>query len=222
VILTNDNPRHEAPEAIVEQIVAGMPERPHVELNRAKAIMSAIWTADEKDVVLLAGKGHETLQEFADRTEPFDDREWARLALTWLRNVSASTDTRALVPGQVFLALEGDHFDGHDYLGAAQAAGACAAVVAQKVAGVALPQIVVGDTRQALTAVATMWRKRFLLPLIGVTGSNGKTTTKEMIAAILRQWQGDDYVLATLGNLNNELGVPLSLLRLTSTHQAAV
>lgn len=222
IILTNDNPRDEDPAAIVEQIAAGMPGRPEVELNRAKAILTAVWSADDKDVILLAGKGHETFQEFADHSVMFDDREWARLALTWLRHVSVSTDTRTMAPGQMFLAIGGDNFDGHDYIDAAYAGGACAAIVNQADATVSLPQIAVGDTRRALIDAATVWRAQFKLPLIGVTGSNGKTTTKEMIAAILRQWQGDDFVLATLGNLNNDLGVPLTLLRLTSAHQVAV
>lgn len=222
VILTNDNPRTEDAEDIVAQIVAGMPEQPQVILDRAQAILTAIWGADEKDVVLLAGKGHETYQEFADGKLPFDDREWARLALTWLRGVSISTDTRSISPGDLFVALPGDSFDGHDYLEAAVASGACAAIVEQRQPSVPLTQIAVGDSRRALAQIATVWRAHFPRPLIGVTGSNGKTTTKEMIAAILRAWQGDEAILATQGNLNNDLGVPLTILRLKRTHQAAV
>lgn len=222
VLLTNDNPRNEDPEEIVAQIVAGMPSQPGVILDRAQAILTAIWGADEKDVILLAGKGHETYQEFSSGKIPFDDREWARLALTWLRGAHLSTDTRTIAPGDLFLALSGDNFDGHDYLDVAAANGACGAIVAQRQPSVPLPQIVVGDTRRALAQSATVWRAHMQLPVIGVTGSNGKTTTKEMIAAILRAWQGDDAVLATRGNLNNDLGVPLTVLRLNAGHQAAV
>lgn len=222
VILTNDNPRNEDAEDIIAQIVEGMPERPEVILDRAQAILTAIWSADSKDIVLLAGKGHETWQEFADGKVAFDDREWARLALTWLRGVSISTDTRSIASGDLFVALPGDNFDGHDYLTAAQTGGACAAVVEQREPSVHLTQIVVGDSRRALAQIATVWRKHITLPLIGVTGSNGKTTTKEMIAAILRAWQGDDAVLATQGNLNNDLGVPLTVMQLNADHQAAV
>lgn len=222
VILTNDNPRNEDPESIVAQIAAGMPSTPHVILDRAQAILTAIWGADEKDVILLAGKGHETWQEFDTGKLPFDDREWARLALTWLRGVTLSTDTRTLSAGDLFVALSGDNFDGHDYLAVAANQGACGAIVKQHQPSASLPQLVVGDTRQALTQVATVWRSTMQPPVIGVTGSNGKTTTKEMIAAILRAWQGPDAVLATQGNLNNDLGVPLTVLRLKQAHQAAV
>lgn len=222
VILTNDNPRNEDPVDIVSQIAAGMPGSPEVILDRAHAILTAVWSADEKDVVLLAGKGHETWQEFADHRVPFDDREWAGLALRWLRGVSLSTDTRTIAAGDVFLALGGDNFDGHDYLDVADDAGASAAIVAQRRADVPLRQYVVGDTRRALAKLATVWRRLRDVPLIGVTGSNGKTTTKEMIVSILRSWLGDEAVLATRGNLNNDLGVPLTVLRLNAAHQAAV
>lgn len=222
VILTNDNPRNEDPAQIVEQIVAGMPAAPQIILDRAQAILAAVWSADEKDVILLAGKGHETYQEFHDLKVPFDDRAWARLAMTWLRGVTVSTDTRSLAPGDLFVALSGESFDGHDYLETAQAKGACAAIVAQRHPDLSLPQIVLGDTRRALAQIATAWRHRIAIPLIGVTGSNGKTTTKEMIATILRTWQGDEAVLATQGNLNNDLGVPLTVMRLNPAHQVAV
>jgi murE/murF fusion protein len=222
VILTNDNPRMEEPRAIVDQILAGMPAAPVVELDRAQAIMSAVWNANANDVVLLAGKGHETYQEARGERVQFDDREWAGFALAWQRGLSISTDSRALERGQLFLAIKGDNFDGHAYLAAALDAGACAAVVERREPSVKLTQFVLGDTRAALIRIATAWRRLFQLPVIAVTGSNGKTTTKEMIASILRQAYGNHGSLATQGNFNNDIGVPLMVLRLNAGHKAAV
>jgi len=226
LVVTSDNPRGEDPRTIIGQILAGVPPearlRVEVIAERADAVMRAVWSAAPEDVVLLAGKGHETYQETAGKREPFDDREWARLALLLPRVPGVSTDTRRIAQGELFLALAGENFDGHDYLARAQAGGACAAVVARRVADCGLPQIVLGDTRRALVRMGAAWRARHALPVIGVTGSNGKTTTKEMISAILAAWLGADARLATAGNFNNDIGVPLTLLRLRGTHRAAV
>lgn len=222
IVLTNDNPRLEDPLDIIEQIKSGMPTAPQVELDRALAILSCIWAADVHDVVLLAGKGHETYQEFQGQRVPFDDREWARFALSWQQGMSISTDTRSIAKGQLFVALKGESFDGHAYLATALEAGACAAVVEHKDADVALPQFVLGDTRQALIRISTVWRRQHELPVVAVTGSNGKTTTKEMVASIFRQSPGEEASLATRGNLNNDIGVPLTVLRLNRQHRAAV
>jgi UDP-N-acetylmuramoyl-tripeptide--D-alanyl-D-alanine ligase len=136
-----------------------------------------------------------------------------------------STDSRSIGPGELFLALRGDHFDGHDYLAAAKARGAVAAVVAADAADalqeLAMPLVQVAETRLSLGALAADWRGRFTLPLIAVTGSNGKTTTKEMIASILKVVYGD-AVLVTQGNYNNDIGLPLTLLRLQASHRAAI
>lgn len=132
------------------------------------------------------------------------------------------TDTRAVAAGQLFVALRGERFDAHDFLEPALAAGAAALLVADESrlpAGA--PAIVVDDTRLALGRLAQAWRAEFKLPVIAVTGSNGKTTTKEMIAAILAAAFGD-AVLATRGNFNNDIGLPLTLLGLNAGHRAAV
>ncbi len=137
-----------------------------------------------------------------------------------------STDSRTLNHGDLFIALRGDKFDGHAYLAAAQARGAVGAIVAAD-AGAAtrsdctLPLIEVADTRLSLGALAADWRSRFALPLIAVTGSNGKTTTKEMIASILHAAH-PGAVLATRGNYNNDIGLPLTLLRLQAKHRVAI
>ena len=138
------------------------------------------------------------------------------------RIAGVSTDTRAVASGQLFIALRGERFDAHDFLEPALAAGAAALLVAD--AGrvpAGASAVVVDDTRLALGRLAAAWRRQFSLPVIAVTGSNGKTTTKEMIAAILKAAFGD-AVLATRGNFNNDIGLPLTLLGLDATHRAAV
>jgi len=131
-----------------------------------------------------------------------------------------STDTRTLRPADLFVALRGERFDGHGFLQAAAAARAAAAIVDRGYAGEApLPVAVVADTRLALGALARHWRARFHPALLAVTGSNGKTTVKEMLAAILRSHAGEAAVLATTGNLNNDIGVPLTLLRMREAHR---
>jgi len=137
---------------------------------------------------------------------------------------SVSTDSRTVGPGALFVALRGERFDGHRFLDAARERGAAAAMVDEdsKSAARYLPLLVVGDTRRGLGRLAAHWRSRFDIPLIAVTGSNGKTTVKEMIAAILRAHFGDAQVLATQGNLNNDIGLPLTLLDLRKGHRAAV
>jgi UDP-N-acetylmuramoyl-tripeptide--D-alanyl-D-alanine ligase len=140
------------------------------------------------------------------------------------RFTSVSTDSRTAAAGALFVALRGERFDGHDYVGAARESGAAAAMV-ERVGGLAahaLPLVVVGDSRLALGALAKHWRGQFRIPVIAVVGSNGKTTVKEMAAAALRAHFGDRQVLATLGNLNNEVGLPLSALRLRAEHACAV
>lgn len=132
---------------------------------------------------------------------------------------SVSTDSRAIQQGQLFIALTGPRFDGHDYLGEVAGKGAVAALVEREVPNVALPQLVVRDTRMALGQLGALNRQVFAGKVAAVTGSSGKTSVKEMLANILRT-QGP--VLATRGNLNNDLGVPLTLLELAPEHQGAV
>jgi UDP-N-acetylmuramoyl-tripeptide--D-alanyl-D-alanine ligase len=128
------------------------------------------------------------------------------------------SDSRTPTPGQLFVALRGPHFNGNEFVAAAASRGAAGAVV-EATQPVKLPQIVVRDTQAALTRAARAWRAAFTGPLVGVAGSNGKTTAKEMTAAILGQ---AGSCLATRGNLNNHIGVPLTLLRLTREHRFAV
>jgi len=142
------------------------------------------------------------------------ERAGAALLATAVR-----TDSRAVQPGDLFVALRGERFDGHDFVEQARASGAVAALVSREVRGTPLPQVVVADTLKALGDLARTWRERFSIPVIAVTGSNGKTTTKDMCAAILGEL---GPVLATAGNLNNEIGLPLTLLGLAEHHRFAV
>ena len=137
------------------------------------------------------------------------------------------TDTRTLQAGDLFLALCGERFDAHNFLPQAAQSGAVAVIGQHGVAECGLPGLTVSDTRAALGWLASGWRARFDIPLVAVTGSNGKTTVTQMVASILRAWmasQGDaDAALATAGNFNNDIGVPLTLLRLRErAHRCAV
>ncbi|MDD5033852.1 MAG: UDP-N-acetylmuramoyl-tripeptide--D-alanyl-D-alanine ligase [Methylococcaceae bacterium] len=131
---------------------------------------------------------------------------------------TVSIDTRTLQAGDLFIAIPGPRFDGHDFIALAASQGACAALVERQVDS-PLPQVIVADTRIALGRLGATWRRANPARVVGLTGSNGKTTTKEMIAAILGV---KDEVLSTRGNLNNDLGVPLTLLRLGPNHAYAV
>ncbi|WP_163832589.1 UDP-N-acetylmuramoyl-tripeptide--D-alanyl-D-alanine ligase [Spartinivicinus ruber] len=135
-----------------------------------------------------------------------------------------SIDTRTIQPGELFIALKGPNFDGHDYIAIAKQQGAVAAVVekpieAEKTADMPITQLIVEDSRIALGLIGQINREDFSGPLVALTGSSGKTTVKEMLAAIFQQ-QGP--TLSTVGNLNNDLGAPLTLSRLTAEHQYAV
>ncbi|GKT13897.1 UDP-N-acetylmuramoyl-tripeptide--D-alanyl-D-alanine ligase [Acidovorax sp. SUPP2522] len=132
------------------------------------------------------------------------------------------TDTRTLQAGDLFVALKGERYDANAFLADARKAGAAAAVAHGGLLDAAgLPGIEVPDTLAALGALAAGWRAQFRLPLIGVTGSNGKTTVTQMLAAVLQAWKGP-AAFATQGNFNNDIGVPLMLLRLNAAHEAAV
>lgn len=136
---------------------------------------------------------------------------------------AVSTDSRAIQAGDLFVALRGERFDGHDFVADCLQRGASAAMVdARQQTGEAAPLLVVEDTRLALGTLASYWRGKFTLPMAAVTGSNGKTTVKEMLASILRANSADDAVLATQGNLNNDIGLPLTLFKLRAAHRYAV
>ena len=136
---------------------------------------------------------------------------------------TVGTDSRQVEPAELFIALAGDRFDAHDYLADVATAGAGAALISKKeVCPAHLPAVCIADTRLGLSVLAKAWRAKFSLPLVLVTGSNGKTTVKEMIASIFKAAVGESHALVTKGNLNNDIGLPLTLLRLRPAHHLAV
>ena len=144
--------------------------------------------------------------------------------MQWVQRVH--TDTRTIEPGDLFVALRGERFDANTLLHEAQQRGAAAVVCHAGLDAACYPEglvrIEVADTRAALAQLATGWRRQFQLPLIAVTGSNGKTTVTQMLASILAAHAPDGAALATRGNFNNDIGVPLTVLRLRAAHRIAV
>lgn len=140
--------------------------------------------------------------------------------------LSVSSDSRAINAGDLFVALQGVNFDGSQFVAMSAQSGAVAAMVnasSYRGGDAGCPVLLVEDTRLAMGQLAAWWRKQFSIPVVGVTGSNGKTTVKEMLAAVLRAAAGsEDAVLATQGNLNNDIGMPLTLLKLRKQHRYAV
>lgn len=260
LIITSDNPRSESPSAILEDILTGIEpsQRSRVQLRveRGEAIDDCLDASGPQDVVLIAGKGHETQQIEAGRAREFDDRRVAAQALAdwrpgfclqdlhvilsgpdarpvgraWVAQAdrlveSVSTDSRQMRAGAIFVALVGERLNGHDFLLQAEAAGAAGLIVsAPPPADLAdrIPVLQVSDTGQALGRIAAAWREAWSGQLVAVAGSNGKTTVKEMIRSVLGAAVGARSVWATPGNLNNQVGLPLSLLGLRHRHRMAV
>lgn len=133
-----------------------------------------------------------------------------------------STDTRLVGEGNLFVALKGENFDAHDFLADLPKKGVAAVVAESIPENYPLPALIVADTRLALGDMARQWRRNFSIPVVGVTGSNGKTTVKEMIATIFKAAFGEEGRLATSGNFNNDIGVPLTIFRMNENHRAAV
>lgn len=133
-----------------------------------------------------------------------------------------STDTRLVGEGNLFVALKGENFDAHDFLNELPKKGVVAVVAERIPENYPLPALIVADTRLALGEMATQWRRNFAIPVVGVTGSNGKTTVKEMISTIFKTAFGEEGRLATSGNFNNDIGVPLTIFRMNASHRAAV
>ncbi|HUH04920.1 MAG TPA: UDP-N-acetylmuramoyl-L-alanyl-D-glutamate--2,6-diaminopimelate ligase, partial [Kofleriaceae bacterium] len=246
-IVTSDNPRTEAPQSIIDMILPAVPAPFYVDVDRRAAIRAAVAEATPGDLVVIAGKGHEEYQILGTEKIHFDDREEAAAAaaarwsfgLDELARATGGTverrvaeqfarvviDGRAAATGDLYVAIRGERFDGHAFAAQAAAAGATGVVVeagADAPAGVSVLRV--ADTRVALGRIARIASRRWTRDapdkrLIGVTGSTGKTTTKGLIAAALAP---AGRVHATPGSLNNETGVPLTLLGLRPFHDYAV
>lgn len=234
VIITDDNPRDEDAALIRADIMAASPRATEIG-NRATAIRTAISNLKAGDVLLLAGKGHEEGQMIKGINYPFNDRLqtlWAIKGLSeiplWTRDelrkvfgrnlrediraYGVSIDSRTLQAGDIFIALHGDKFDGHNYIKDALQKGAVLCIVDHLIEGVDTDRVlVVKETKHALYQMAEYAKKRSKAKRVGITGSVGKTTTKELIMTALK---GQGHLHATTGNLNNDIGVPLTLARM--------
>jgi MurE/MurF fusion protein len=244
-IVTSDNPRTEAPRAILDMILPAVPRPFFVDPDRRTAIRAAVAEATPGDVVLIAGKGHEDYQILGTTKIHFDDREEAAAAValrpTWtapqLADLATGTtasaaafsrvviDGRGAAPGDLYVAIRGERHDGHAFCAQAIAAGAAGVMVEHDVAGVdPAVAITVADSRLALGLVGRAHRCAWGEAdgdrrLVAITGSSGKTTTKELTRAALG---AAGATLAPDGSLNNETGVPLTLLGLRAHHRYAV
>jgi murE/murF fusion protein len=236
-IVTSDNPRPEDPRAILDMILPAVPRPFFVDPDRRTAIRAAIAEATPGDVVVIAGKGHEDYQILGTTKIHFDDREEAAAAVKLraaraldelARDAGGTTTAAALVdrvtidsrqcaPGSLYVAIKGEHHDGHAFVGDAIGRGA-SAVMVDHFTGT-MPSIIVGDTRDGIGKLSREHRRRWTGKLVAITGSAGKTTTKELTRAALAM-AGTTH--AAEGSLNNETGVPLTLLALRGFHQYGV
>jgi murE/murF fusion protein len=250
-VVTSDNPRTEDPRAIIDMILPAVPAPFFVDPDRRVAIRAAVAEATPGDVLLIAGKGHEDYQILGKKKIHFDDREEAAEAVrqrqsfpvadvvreTGARLVQPGApppspfsrvhfDGRQAAPGDLYVAIRGEAHDGHDFCAQAVAAGATGLLVEEAqvdrvraAVGDGPAILAAADTRVALGAVARFHRRRWSGKLVGVTGSAGKTTTKELAAAALG---AAGRVHRSAASLNNETGVPLSVLGLRPFHDHAV
>ncbi|HLD84618.1 MAG TPA: UDP-N-acetylmuramoyl-L-alanyl-D-glutamate--2,6-diaminopimelate ligase, partial [Coxiellaceae bacterium] len=240
VIITNDNPRHESADMIAAEILSGVTEKNKCKiiLDRNQAIMEAIIHASKNDWIVIAGKGHETEQMMGDQSIAHNDKHCAFSAyrartkkMSVLAEIiggqlvdddavyeNISIDSRVIKKSDCFIAIQGEHFDGHDFVALAVEKGAAAVVVSKKI-NAAIPQIIVKNTREALLTIASFYRETTTIPVAAITGSCGKTTTRALLENILKQRHS---VLASQKSFNNDIGIPLTLLQLNETHDVAV
>ncbi len=245
-VVTSDNPRTEEPRAILDMILPAVPSPFVVDPDRRAAIRAAVAEATPGDIVLIAGKGHEDYQILGTTKIHFDDREEAAAAAAlrptfasaWVADATGGQargeavasrvviDSRAVAPGDLYVAIRGERFDGHAFIADAVARGAVAVMVERGRGGEAgaATVIEVDDTRTAIGVLGRAHRRRGAAAnpdarVVAVTGSAGKTTTKDLVRAALGHVAPTH---AAVGSLNNETGVPLTLLGLRAHHRFAV
>lgn len=242
IYLTDDNPRGEDAITIRGEIKKACPKAIEIG-DRHEAIATAVANLKQGDVLVIAGKGHEAGQKIGQTVYAFDDKIEVQLAMLGLSQVplwrgeemracvsvdvpgdlkvyGVSIDTRTLNLGDMFVAIRGDHLDGHAYVATAVERGAAVCLVDHVIDTVPMcKQVVVPDVMQAFNQMALFARNRSEAKFIGITGSSGKTTTKEMLKVCLVD-QGNTY--ATAGNFNNQIGVPLTLTRMPINTQYAI
>jgi len=228
VIITTDNPRNENPARITREILKGINGKNRnycIIPDRKAAIEKALEKAGEGDIVLIAGKGHERAQIIGGREIPFDDKKVAEdvLKKTVLERLDPnriSTDSRTIEKGEIFVAIKGKKFDGHDFVDEVFKKGARWAVISNS-RGIKSRRgtIKVENTTKALGDIAKTHRRKFDIPVVAVTGSTGKTTAKEMIAHVL---SAKYNVLKNEKSNNSFVGLPLTLAKLNKGHQVCV
>ena len=243
VIVTSDNPRTEKPKAIIDDILKGMlnPKQAFVISDRKKAIKTAYNLSTSKDIILIAGKGHETYQIIGKKQSHFSDKEevskllmnisglLANIKYTEVLNFKSSSigtitiNSKEVKKNSVFIALDGQKHKGIDFINDVIRQGAVCLVAEKKykkiLSSYDIVVILVDDIMIALHQIAEWYKSFFDVYTIAVTGSNGKTTTKEITSHILK---GKYNVLKNEKNYNNEIGVPITIFRLRKQHQVLV
>ena len=216
IIITNDNPRNEECKNIFKKILSGIKKHTNflIESDRETAILNALLNSKKQDVIVIAGKGHESVQVIKEKSIFFCDKEWSKISILLRLGYKINIDSRKIKKNEIFFAIKGKIFNGHDYLFQANKLGAIAAVVEHKIISNKLPQIILGNNN-TLYKISKSWRLFLNILSINILGSNGKTTTKEMIYNIILEWQNKYNTIANKKNLNNKIGLKITILLLS-------
>lgn len=241
IIVTQDNSRNETFDAISQDILQGLTAQDLIKCslvpNRKTAIFKSIALANHQDVVLIAGRGHETEQIIRDQRLAFSDQQASQEAMQNIQRLKAEiqgpaghfqVDSRKIQPGDIFVALQGQLANGHDFVRQAFEKGARAALVKDEYTfAPCVPEfeerlIRCPDPAALLFDLAKWYRHQFQIPFVGITGSQGKTTVKYLLVHMLSAIIGPNAVHFTVGNLNTDIGVPISLFELNAQHACSI